>query len=86
MVAQNAEGQLVGDLNGMIWSDNAKSLEAQSVLEGITMALDKGMQEIDVETDSHNVIAQIRGMKLSWRLKVICDNINSLASKFWQVR
>lgn len=86
MVAQNAEGQLVRGLNQMIWNENAARLEAQAVMEGIRMTLDRGWQDIEVETDSHNVIAHIQGRMLSWSLQVVCENIQALARQFWIIR
>lgn len=55
----------------MTWSDNDESLEAEAVMEGVTMELDRGWPEM--LSWKQNVIAHIKKKMLSWRLQVICE-------------
>lgn len=78
MVVRNAAGQLVGGLDQRIWSENVESLEVQAVLEEVKLAIDRGSQNIEVETDSLNVVEQIQG-------RTICGGWMSYAktSRLW---
>lgn len=70
-----------GGLNRRLQSDNVDGLGAHAILEGVKLAIEKGWRQIEVESDARVVIEKINGKMEKWRLEVVCDNINILASR-----
>lgn len=52
VVARNESGQVMGGVNWRTYRDNVEGLEANAILEGIKLAIKKGWQNIEVESDS----------------------------------
>lgn len=61
VIARDPKGRVVGVLNRHVQSDDIKCLEAQDVLEGIRLVIDRGSKHLEVETDASNVIKHIQG-------------------------
>lgn len=86
VVARNNLGQVLSGLNRRLQGYNVADLKAYAILEGVELAIEKGWQRIEVESDARVLIEQIKGQVTHWRLEVVCDNINTLANRINNVK
>lgn len=54
-------------------------MEAEAILLGVKLAMEKGWNREVIESDSEVVINQLRGNIHQWRNETICTNITTLA-------
>jgi ribonuclease HI len=78
------EGKPRGEFAERIGRATCNEAEYQSLIGGLRLALDEGVDDITVRGDSQLVVRQIRG---EWRtnkqhLRVLCDEANELIEQF----
>jgi ribonuclease HI len=75
-VLRDDAGEVVGEISQSIGHATNNIAEYKALIEGLTMAIDKGVTELDVFLDSELVVHQMRG---EWKIKHA--NLRTLAIK-----
>ena len=73
---RDSSGQVIGEIARSIGHGTNNVAEYTALVEGLTMALDKGVTELDVFLDSELVVHQMKG---EWKIKHA--NLRTLAIK-----
>lgn len=66
IIARNHVAEIVGGAHRPEISDIIDYLEALTILEGITLAVAKGWDAVNIELDAASVINHIRGIDKHW--------------------
>ena len=74
VVLSDTDGNVIGEIARGIGSTTNNVAEYTALVEGLQLALDKGVTEIDVRLDSQLVVSQVRG---EWKIK--SDALRQLA-------
>lgn len=61
--------------NRRLKGGDAVSLEAEVVMMGVRLALEKVWHHVVIESDYEVVINQLRGQGNRWRIEALCSNI-----------
>ena len=75
-VLRDASGEVIGEIARSIGHGTNNVAEYTALVEGLAMALDKGVTELDVFLDSELVVHQMKG---EWKIKHA--NLRTLAIK-----
>lgn len=77
VVARDETGALVGGRNDSCVDFGADIIEARALLSGVELAIEKGWNTVEFESDAEAVINAIKNpsSKIDWRLDTIVDNI-----------
>jgi ribonuclease HI len=76
VVLQDLEGNVVGEIARGIGVTTNNVAEYTALIEGLKLAQDKGVTEVDVRLDSKLVVAQVTG---EWKIKN--DTLRQLAAR-----
>lgn len=68
VLVRNHNSEVVGGFYGSEVNDNAEYLKAQTVYEGIRLAVENRWEDVVIESDTTSVINHIRGIDKSCRI------------------
>lgn len=85
VVARNSDGRLIGEANRKLTCGAAKEMEVEAIFLGIKLAIKKGWDRVEIESDSEVVNNQLRGNLHHWRIETTCSNITTLAENIGSI-
>lgn len=66
--------------NQRLKGGDAESLEAETILLRVNLAIEKGWSQVEIKSVSEVIINQLRERDNRWRIETIYSNISRLAS------
>lgn len=80
VIARNHSGEICGGWRSSTNGGSIEELEANTILQAVTIAVEKRWHRVTIESDAEVVINHLRGTDSLWRIDTIMLNVKMLTT------